>query len=94
MGGVANEVTLRCAHVEIAIGEVGATTARDADLFGDALAVVEQQDPESALSCDASAKQAGCASANDDDVESRRRQRVVAPSAVIVGGGLYLRWPM
>ena len=82
----------------VAVGEVAAAAAGDADLLGDLRRVVEQQDPQAALPGDGRAQQAGGAGADDDGVESlhpsaRVRQkpylaesicRVLAGASIIV----------
>ena len=70
---VAQEVLVRCARVEVAVGEVAAPAARDADLLGDLVAVVDQQDLKSELAGHARAEQAGRARADDDHIELHGR---------------------
>ena len=53
----------------VAIGEVAAAAARDADFFGDFLAVVHQQHLEAALAGDAGAEQPGCPGAHHHHVK-------------------------
>ena len=45
VGVGADEVLVRRVRIEVAVGEVGAAAARDADLLGHLLAVVEHQHP-------------------------------------------------
>ncbi len=46
---LADEVFVRRAHIQIAIGEIAATTARDADLLGHLLRVVQEQHRQATL---------------------------------------------
>jgi hypothetical protein len=52
-GVVAHEVPLRRARVQVAVGEVGAAAARDADFLGHLVAVVQQQHLQPALASNA-----------------------------------------
>lgn len=54
---LADEVFVGRAWVEVAVGEVGATAARDADFFGHFGAVVQHQDAQPPLTSDAGTKQ-------------------------------------
>jgi hypothetical protein len=57
------------ARGEVAVGEVAAAAARDADLLGDFSRVVHQQHLEAALAGLRGAEQAGGAGADHDDVK-------------------------
>jgi hypothetical protein len=92
---VADEVALRRAHVEVAVGEVGPAAARNADLLSDLFAVVDQQHLEPALARQAGAKKPGGTGTDHDDIElGRCAQGGQGPSAASNGGGLYFRCPM
>jgi len=64
---------VRRPHVQVAVGEVAAPAARDADLLGHLLAVVDEQDLQAPLARLACAEQACGASADDDGVKKRDR---------------------
>jgi hypothetical protein len=66
---VAQKVALRGAHVQVAVGEVGAPAARDADFFGHFVAVVQHQHLEPALARHPGAEQAGGTGADHDGVK-------------------------
>ena len=66
---VADEVPLRGADIQVAVGEVAAPTARDADFLRDFLAVVQHQHVKPTLSGDSSTEQACGTGANDDGIE-------------------------
>jgi len=63
-------VFVRLAHVDVAVGEVGAAAARDADFFGHGLAVVEHQHLQAALACHTRTKKAGCTRADHHYVKT------------------------
>jgi len=69
VGVVAQEMLVRLARVELAVGEVAAAAARDADLLGDLGRMVEQQHAQAELAGHAGAEQAGRAGADDGDIE-------------------------
>ena len=54
----------------IPVREVAAPAARDADLLGHLLGVVDEQHAQAALAGDAGAEQAGGAGTDDDRVEA------------------------
>jgi hypothetical protein len=66
---LADKVPVRLAHIQIAVGEVAAPAARDADLLCDLGRMVNQQYLEPALARLRRTKQAGSACANDDGIE-------------------------
>jgi len=68
---LADEVLVRRARIEIAIGEVAAPAARDADFFGHLVGVVDQQHAQPALASLAGAEQAGGAGTDHDDARTR-----------------------
>jgi hypothetical protein len=70
---------IEVARADLDVGEVAAAAARDADLLGDLVGMVEQHDRAAELPGDRRAVQAGGAGADDGDVEAhegarRRRQ--------------------
>ena len=75
---LADEVLVRRARIEIAIGEVAAPAARDADFFGHLVGVVDQQHAQPALASLAGAEQAGGAGTDHDGVKYFHEKRVPA----------------
>ncbi len=69
----AHEVLVGRAHVQVAVGEVAAATARDADLLCHLLRVVQEQHRQATLSGLGRAEQTGRAGADDDGVEREGR---------------------
>ena len=66
---VADEVPLRGADIQVAVGEVAAPTARNTDFLRHFLAVVQHEHIQPALRGDSSTEQASCTGANDDGIE-------------------------
>ena len=86
--GIAREELLR---TRADVGEVAAPAARDADLLGDALGMIDEQDTQPELTGPCRAEEPGGAGTDDDDVEAGGgAQGVRSP---LLGGGMYLRWP-
>jgi hypothetical protein len=54
---LADEVFVRRVRVQLAVGEVGPATARDADFFGHFVAVVQHQHPQTPLARHTGTKQ-------------------------------------
>jgi hypothetical protein len=59
---------MRCAYIDVGIGEVATTTTRDADFLSHLLVVVDHQHLQALLGRHARTKQAGCASTNYGDI--------------------------
>jgi hypothetical protein len=59
---------MRCAYIDVGIGEVATTTTRDTDFFGHLLVVVDHQHLQALLRRHTCAKQAGCASTDYGDI--------------------------
>ncbi|MCY1372177.1 hypothetical protein D9M69_593630 [compost metagenome] len=78
---LAQEVFVRRARIDVAVGEVGPAAARDADLLRHLFAVVEHQHAQAALARDTGTEKTGRTRADDDGVEilhgaqCRRRDR-------------------
>lgn len=66
---VTQEMLLRLAGVEVAVGEVAAATTRDANFFRDFWGVIDEEHSQAQLACDPSAEQPCSSSADDSDVE-------------------------
>ena len=65
---VADEVFLGVTRVQAPVGKVATPTPRNSDFFGNFFGVIEQQNPQTTLACDARTHQAGGAGAHDDGV--------------------------
>ena len=63
------------ARVEVAVGEVAAPTAGDADFFGHPLGVVDEQHAQAALARLCGAKQACRPCAHNDNVKIRHKKK-------------------
>jgi hypothetical protein len=68
-----HKMLVRRTHVQIAVGEVAAPAARDADFLGHFVGVIDQQHLQAALAGLGCAEQAGGTGADDDGVKSQKR---------------------
>lgn len=101
---------VRRPHVQIAVGEVAAPAAGDADLLGHFFGVIDQQHLEAALACLRRTKQAGSTGAYDDSIKKNRggrrgvrrhsdkgagqEQGAIVPEAACAGLGTGLSGPI
>ena len=66
-----HKVLVRSSRVQVAVGEVAAPAARDADLLGHLVGVVDEQDFQPALAGLACTEQAGGTGADDDNIKNK-----------------------
>lgn len=69
LGVLSHKMLVRRTHVQIAVGEVAASAARDADLLGHLGRMIDQQHLQALLAGLGRAEQAGGTGADDDGVK-------------------------